>query len=103
MIDINKLKELVQNDKRVLVTEHAAARLRIRGIRYADIISCIISGEIVEMYPEDHPYPSCLILGVTVKGEKIHVVCGSDNEYIWIITAYYPSEDKWLDDFKTRR
>ena len=102
-MNIDVLKEITNNDDKVIITGHAAARLRIRGIRYDDIICAVRSGEIIEMYPDDYPYPSCLVLGASVKGRKLHVVCGSDNEYVWIITAYYPSEDKWLEDFKTRR
>lgn len=103
MLNIEKLKEIVQNDDKVLVTGHAASRLRARGIRYDDIISAVKSGEIIEYYPDDYPFPSCLVLGVSVENRKLHIVCGSDNEYVWIITAYYPSEDKWLEDYKTRR
>ena len=33
----------------------------------------------------------------------MHVVCGTDGEYLWIITAYYPSKDKWENDFKTKK
>lgn len=53
MLSIDKLKGLIQNDEKVFVTEHAAVRLRIRGIRYDDIISSIRSGEIIEVYPDN--------------------------------------------------
>ena len=26
-----------------------------------------MNGEIIEQYPDDYPYPSCLILGVSIK------------------------------------
>jgi hypothetical protein len=38
-------------------------RLRERGIKRADVINCIQSGEIIEQYLDDMPFPSCLILG----------------------------------------
>lgn len=45
------------------ITLHAAKRLEQRGIKMADIIACIQNGKIIEQYPTDYPYPSCLILG----------------------------------------
>ena len=33
----------------------------------------------------------------------LHVVVGSNHEQLWIITAYYPSSDKWESDLKTRK
>ncbi|WKY46234.1 DUF4258 domain-containing protein [Eubacteriaceae bacterium ES2] len=61
------------------------------------------SGEMIESYPDDYPNPSCLVLGLTIDGKPIHVVVGSDGEYIFIITAYYPNLNKFEADYKTRR
>jgi hypothetical protein len=85
-------------------SEHLALRLRERGIKRADIISCINNGEIIEQYPGDKPFPSCLILGTSTSGKPLHVVCGLDyNTCCYMITSYYPSTDKWKLDFKTRK
>ena len=85
------------------ITIHAAKRLEQREITVDDIISCIQSGEIIEQYPDDYPFPSCLILGSAQSGLPLHVVIGTDMETIWIITAYYPDKDSWSSDFKHRR
>lgn len=68
-----------------------------------DIISCIQNGEIIEHYPDDYPYPSCLILGLSSKQKYLHTVIGSNMQTLWIITAYFPNPQKWKDDFKTRK
>lgn len=60
-------------------------------------------GEIIERYPNDYPYPSCLLLGSAVNKRKIHIVCGIGNGKLYIITAYYPDTDKWENDYKTRK
>lgn len=31
------------------------------------------------------------------------IVCALEGDNIWMITAYYPSENEWLDDLTTRR
>jgi hypothetical protein len=85
------------------ITLHAARRLKQRGIVLDDIVNCIMCGEIIEQYPTDYPYPSCLILGSSINQELIHVVIGSDMNYLWIITAYKPDKEKWSNDFKTRK
>ena len=73
-----------------------------RGISMDDVQNAVMNGEIIEQYPNDYPYPSCLVLGLNVKGQHIHVVCGLSSIEIWFITAYYPDSNEWSDDFKTR-
>lgn len=85
------------------ITLHAAKRLEQRGISIKDILSCIQTGEIIEQYPTDYPYPSCLILGLSVEKQYLHIVAGRSLETLWIITAYFPSTQKWNADFKTRK
>ena len=74
-----------------------------RDISRADVKNCILNGEIIEDYPNDFTYPSCLIFGYTIKEKVIHVVAGSDGEYVYIITAYFPNKEKFEDDLKTRK
>ncbi|MCM1160972.1 MAG: DUF4258 domain-containing protein [Roseburia sp.] len=62
-----------------------------------------MSGEIIEDYPDDFPHPSCLIFGYTINRKILHTVVGSDSEYLYIITAYYPNTKKFMEDLKTRR
>ena len=66
-------------------------------------MNAIDNGEIIEQYPDDFPFPSCLILGISVKNEYIHVVVSMNEEKIYLITAYIPTSDKWEADFKTRK
>ena len=87
----------------IVWTTHITMRLQERGIFPTDIINCIKSGDIIEQYPNDHPYPSCLILGINVSGEYIHSVIGLNGKELCFITAYYPTSDKWESDLKTRK
>ena len=59
--------------------------------------------EIIEQYPDDYPYPSCLILGMSIEDKYLHVVIGNHESDLFLITAYFPSFDKWESDFKTRK
>ena len=37
------------------------------------------------------------------KEKPVHVVIGVGEGYLWLVTAYFPSEGIWESDFKTRR
>ena len=62
-----------------------------------------MTGEIIEQYPGDFPFPSCLVFGYSVENKIIHVVISEEGESGRIITAYTPSTEKFECDLKTRK
>ena len=62
-----------------------------------------MNGEIIEDYPDDFPFPSCLIFGRTDDGKPIHVYMSDEGSGSRIITAYFPSLEKWQADLRTRK
>jgi hypothetical protein len=84
-------------------TEHAMQRLIKRSIAKDEVAQSLVTGAIIERYPDDYPYPSCLILGRTIKGEHLHVVCGLGEPDLWVVTAYRPDPVEWSKDFKVRK
>lgn len=84
-------------------TNHVVTRLLQRNISTDDVVYALMHGEIIEKYPTDHPYPSCLVFGISLNQNFLHVVCGISSEELWLITAYYPNPNEWEDDLKTRR
>lgn len=101
-LTIKFIKEACINRK-IFWTKHVMERMGRRGIYKADIISCIISGKIIEEYPGDFPFPSCLIFGYTVNDNVVHVVLSYHEETITVITAYFPNFEIFKFDLKTRR
>ncbi len=99
LINIKKLCD----ENSIIWSQHVATRCLQRGIKTNDIENCILSGEIIEKYPYDYPYCSYLILGLTIKNQYLHVICGIGDNKLWVITAYFPSLDKWEPDFKKRK
>lgn len=102
MIDINKLRIYYKEDM-VFITQHASERCRQRGIRIKDIRNAVTTGEIIEKYPDDFPFPSCLIFGFSTDNKILHVVMSDEGTSSRIITAYYPNPDTWKEDLKTRK
>ena len=101
-IDINRVKKLIKEGN-IRWTNHILVRLFQRNISRHDVLSVLLNGDIIEEYENDYPYPSCLILGINQKNEVMHVVCGCNEEEVWIITAYYPDNKEWENDLKTRK
>ena len=102
MMDICEIRKLVQ-ERKIRWSAHCLERMNERDISTADVKACIENGEIIEEYPDDFPYPSCLIFGHASENGIIHVVAGTDYEYVFIITAYIPNTVKFEPDLKTRR
>jgi len=102
MSKLEVIRSFCRNEK-IAITRHAAYRLEERGITFLSVEAGIMNGEIIEDYPTDYPNPSVLLLGHTGDNSPIHVVVGIGADNIQIITAYYPSPDKWEDGFKTRK
>lgn len=102
MLNIIDLQSLC-NDKNIVITKHAKDRLIERAITITNIKNAIRTGEIIEQYKDDKPFPSCLLLGVTEQNKYIHAVASINNGFLYIITAYYPDENEWEIDLKTRK
>jgi hypothetical protein len=102
LLNISDLRNLC-HDASIAISKHARIRLAERGICIGDIQSAILAGEIIKQYEDDKPFPSCLLMGPSEHNHYIHVVASIDNEFMYVITAYYPDENEWEADLKTRR
>ncbi|CDB89343.1 putative uncharacterized protein [Clostridium sp. CAG:253] len=102
MVNIDILRKMNRPEK-IALTKHARERLAERKITIDDIVNGIDTGEVIKQYEDDKPLPSCLVLGLSVNNKYIHIVVSNDEEYIYIITAYYPDPQLWSEDFKTRK
>lgn len=90
---------------RVWITDHADEEAHNNGLSFEEIYFSTIRGEIIEEYPTDRPYPSCLVYGDTFAGEPVHSVWSYNGQtgFAVLITVYRPSPDLWAADWKTRR
>ncbi len=93
------------SQSQVLVSRHARERAKERNILVSQVGESIPQGEILETYPDDQPFPSCLIYSQLSEGTAIHSVWSYDpiNEVAILITVYYPSSQEWIDGRVRRR
>lgn len=90
---------------KVLITDHADEETQADDLSFDEVYFSVVHGEIIEEYPEDKPYPSCLVYGDTFAGEPVHSVWAYNEEsgFAVIITVYRPDPTRWEPDWKTRR
>lgn len=89
---------------KLVFREHAIRRMFERRISVEDVNTALINGKTIENYPEDTPYPSCLLLGYS-GARPLHLVVAenaSDEEQI-IITVYEPDPAQWEPTFTLRK
>ena len=89
---------------RVIWKRHVVRRMEEREIKRVDVLNVIQSGERIEDYPDDYPYPSALFFG-WIEERPLHVVAAFDAEQrrAIIITAYEPDLEHFELDYRTRR
>ena len=83
---------------------HALERMMERAISRGIVRKVLLTGEIIEDYPDDKPFPTALFLGWS-EGEPFHVVTALDSStgYCFIITVYRPDLNHFEPDSRTRR
>jgi hypothetical protein len=74
------------------------------AIQVDEVLRTLQVGEIIEQYPQDKPYPSCLVLGRTAEGRPLHTVCApvSTERRLIVVTVYQPDPARWDTKFKRR-
>ena len=102
-MDIQNIIEAIRHN-RIRITDHADEEAQNDHISFEEIFFSVLQGEIIEEYPTDKPYPSCLIYGDSFSGEPIHSVWAYNPETDWavLVTVYRPDPQRWKD-WRTRR
>jgi len=86
--------DLLAGRTELRISEHALREAHKEGLRGKDIVYTMLTGEVVERYPERR---RALVAGRYPGSEMpIHVVCDySDFDEIVAVTVYIPTRDRW--------
>ena len=84
---------------RIRSTNHADEGAQSDRVSYDEMFSSAPKGMIIEDYPNDKPYPSCLIAGNSFKGEPVHSFWAHNKETRWaaLVTIYRPDPARWIN------
>ena len=83
---------------------HAIQRMFERRISEENVRQVLQSGEVIEDYSDEMPFPSSLILGR--RGERpLHVVMAENTkeDELVVITVYEPDSSQWKSDSRNRK
>ena len=100
---ISNIIEAIESG-RLRITDHADEEAEADSLTFEEVCFSVLQGAIIEDYPTDRPYPSCLISGKTRKGEPAHSVWAYNEISKWavLVTVYRPDPDKWIN-WRTRK
>ena len=106
MSNLNNIQKCFRSGE-VLYSRHAREEMiheEFGRIYEQEVYEAICTGEVIEEYPDDAPYPSSLIYRTTKTGRLIHTLAAYDaqGDLTIIITVYQPNPSLW-DDFKRRK
>ena len=98
---LKEIRDCFQSDK-FLFSQHARDEMEAEEcgeIKGKEVHEAVLSGKLIESYPEDEPYPSCLLYGRTSDKRPRHIVCAYSREdnMVIVITVYQPDPEKWID------
>ncbi len=96
-----KLIDIVDaiRNNRIRITDHADEEAESDNLSSDEVFFSVFQGELIEEYPNDKPYPSCLVYGNTSDGSPVHSVWGYNPENQWavLITVYRPDPNRWTN------
>lgn len=84
---------------RVRITDHADEEAEADQLTFDEVYFSVFHGEIIEDYPNDKPYASCLIYGQTFSDDPVHSVWAYNevNQWAVLITVYRPDPKRWIN------
>ncbi len=94
-MDIETIKTKVRANE-YIYPHHADLAHRADDLTLAQVEDTLLTGEILEQYPDTGRGESCLVVGFS--GETpIHAVCGWRGDQVVLITVYIPGPPKFVD------
>lgn len=70
------------------------------GLSLLEVEEALLSGRILEQYPDTGRGESCLFVGFSDAGKPIHIVCGRMGDWLVIVTVYIPTPPKFKTPFE---
>ena len=103
IMEIDNIIDAIQAN-RIRITDHADEESQSDQLTFDEVYLSVFNGQIIEYYPDDKPYRSCLIYGHTFSGDPVHSVWAFNDENQWavLITVYRPDPDRWIN-YRVRR
>ncbi|MGH9793932.1 MAG: DUF4258 domain-containing protein [Candidatus Acidiferrales bacterium] len=101
MIEIGQIVGAIEANC-VRITDHADEEAVSDRISIPQLLERFNDSEIIEQYPDDKPYPSCLIWSES--NGPVHSVWAYNAKTAWaiLVTVYRPDPQRWIN-WRVRR
>jgi len=94
-MNIENVRRKVRSNQYVY-TQHADIERNADELTFAQVEEALLSGKILERYPDTGRGESCLIVGFA--GDvPVHIVCGWHGNKLAVITVYVPRPPRFID------
>jgi len=102
---VSKIRRLAELGA-LRASDHAYGRMAEKDISYRQLVASLDDAEILERYPDYRHGPCFLARHNFNDGRIAHAVWGlpgASQTVAVLVTAYWPDEDEWDDEFRRRR
>ena len=94
-MDIEEIKAKVRANE-YIYSHHADLERRADDLTLAQVEDALLTGAILEQYPDTGRGESCLVVGFS-RDIPIHAVCGWRGDKVVLITVYIPGPPQFVD------
>jgi len=86
--------------QRYRYSRHGDKERQNDGLSLLDVEEALLSGRILEQYPDTGRGESCLVVGFSDDGKPVHIVCGRLGDWLVVVTVYIPTPPKFKTPFE---
>jgi hypothetical protein len=87
-------------EQRYRYSRHGDRERQNDALSLRDVEQALLSGRILETYPDTGRGESCLLAGFSDDGKPIHIVCGRMDDWLVVVTVYIPTPPKFKNPFE---
>ena len=99
MIDIDWIREKVKQSE-YYFSKHGDQARQDDNLTLIEVEESLLTGRILEQYPDTGRGESCLVAGFSDDGKPIHAVCGRRGNWLAIVTVYIPTPPKFKSPYE---
>lgn len=86
--------------QRYRYSRHGDRERQNDALTLMDVEQAVLTGRILEQYPDTGRGESCLVAGFSDAGKPVHVVCGRMGDWMVVVTVYVPTPPKFKNPFE---
>ncbi len=99
MFEIKWIQDKISKDE-YYFSKHGDQERKNDNLTISEVEEALLNGIILEQYEDTGRGESCLVVGFTIFGKPIHIVCGEMEGELAIITVYIPSPPKFKNPYE---